>query len=432
MNRTLPSDESRRYCSRRDFLAVSTISCSGLMFSSPVELQAAQEGVVGETEHFWYRLGSADAPWIDTQRGRRAFGFRDKKMFLSEDNGRTWAHEAEFVEAENIQFSSLLGNGKVVFATARQIFIGNEDLSKVRELTVLDRRGREFHPHKLSEGEKPGWYFYSLDGIHTFEVQGREILIWGNYANVSSGPVPANIYYSADGGETIKIAYSFGRNPAFQGKEVSPENWLGDRENSVICRHIHSVSYNASENAFYACTGDIDRKLGHGLECHWLRGTWDAARDHWEWQVVVSSDANSRFKSGGINCVGGKLYWVADANGPKKPDEKYDRGIFSCDPMDIANKKKHTVVYPVEYELAAMTIHGNTIVAPKYGNADPDDCGILFSPDLGKTWGHYDLKELGDRSGVRVNPPNEEGWFRIQLMKRWVDRGEVLFLKPKA
>jgi len=86
----------------------------------------------------------------------------------------------------------------------------------------------------------------------------------------------------------------------------------------------------------------------------------------------------------------------------------------------------------VEYEMAVMTIHGSTIVAPKYGNADPDDCGFLFSPDLGETWGHYDLKELGERSGVRVNPPNGEGWWSVQLMERWTRRGEVLFLKPKA
>ncbi|MDZ4849161.1 MAG: hypothetical protein SGI77_07690 [Pirellulaceae bacterium] len=432
MNRVSPVNHSRRHHSRRKFLAVSTTTFGSLLFTAPIKLRAAQLGVVEETEHFWYRLAPADSPWIDTQRGGRAFGYRGGKIFLSEDNARTWTHTADFAEAENIQFSCLLRNGKVVFATARQIFIGSEDLSTIRELTVMDRRDKDYLPHKLSDGEKPGWYFYSLDGIHTFDVQGREILIWGNYANVSTGPVPANIYYSADGGETIKIAYAFGQNPAFQLKNATPDNWLGDRENPVVCRHIHSVSYNAQENAFYACTGDLDRKLGVGLECHWLRGTWDADRDHWAWQVIVSSDANSRFKSGGINCVGGQIYWVADANGPKSELETYDRGIFRCDPMDLANKLKHTLVYPVAFEMAAMTIHGNTIVAPKYGNADPDKCGILFSPDLGKTWGHYDLKELGDRSGVRVNPPNEEGWFRIQLMRSWVNRGEVLFLKAKG
>lgn len=55
-----------------------------------------------------------------------------------------------------------------------------------------------------------------------------------------------------------------------------------------------------------------------------------------------------------------------------------------------------------------------------------------ISPDLERTWGHYDLKELGDRSGVRVNPLNSEGWYRVALMKRWIRKGEVMLLNPKA
>ncbi|MCB1233065.1 MAG: hypothetical protein KDN19_22670 [Verrucomicrobiae bacterium] len=387
---------------------------------------------MGETDHFFYRLAPADGPWIDTQRGKRAFGYRDGKIFLSEDNGKTWKHKADFADAENILFSSLLKNGRVVFATQRRIFSANEDLTEIRELTVLDQDGGEYHPHALREGEVPGWYFYSLDGVHTFDIEGvGEMLIWGNYCNVRTGPTPPNVYYSVDGGETVKIAYAFGQNPAFQHKDADPSEWVSDPENPVVCRHIHSVSYNAGENAFYACSGDIDREIGVGKECHWLRGTYDAGADSWDWKVIVSADANSRFKSGGINCVDGKVYWVADANGPKTIRETYDRGIFRCAPEHIPNKEEHELIYPVEYEMAAMTIHGDTIVAPKYGNADPDDCGFLVSPDLGKTWGHYDLKELGDRSGVRVNAPNGEGWWRVQLMKKWVEKGEVLFLKMR-
>lgn len=412
---------------RRHFLSWTAAAAGGL-----VPLRGLAQGEVGETEHFHYRLAPADGPHIDTQRGDRAFGFRGNKVYLSADNGKTWPHEAEFAEAEHIQFSSLLANGRVVFATERRVYSAGEDLSDLREITVRDRDGSDYRPHVLREGEVPGWYFYSLDGRHTFEVEGREVLIWGNYCNVGTGPTPLNIYYSADGGASVKIAYSFGRNPAFQHKGSEPSTWVGDPENPLVCRHIHSVSYNPAENAFYACTGDIDRKIGVGLECHWLRGTYDAAADRWDWRLVVSSDANSRYKSGGINFVDGQVYWVADANGPKTLREVYDRGIFSCDPQDLADRTKHRVVFPAKFEIAAMTIHDRTIVVPRYGNADPADCGFLFSPDLGATWGDYDLKEFGDRSGVRVNPPNGEGWYRVQLMKRWVERGEVLFLKPKG
>ena len=69
------------------------------------------------------------------------------------------------------------------------------------------------------------------------------MLVWGNYCNVLGGPVPVNIYYSTDSGQTVKIAYSFGRNPHFQEKGAEPESFLGDPDNPVICRHIHAVAY---------------------------------------------------------------------------------------------------------------------------------------------------------------------------------------------
>ena len=78
-----------------------------------------------------------------------------------------------------------------------------------------------------------------------------------------------------------------------------------------------------------------------------------------------------------------------------------------------------------------MTIDGDVILAPHYGRATPSDTGFIYSPDLGKTWAEYDLKEFGERSGVRVSPRNSEGWFRIGLRQRWMDRGEVLMIKPK-
>ena len=38
--------------------------------------------------------------------------------------------------------------------------------------------------------------------------------------------------------------------------------------------------------------------------------------------------------------------------------------------------------------------------------------------------------EFGDRSGVRVNHGNSDGWFRLCLQKGWMNRAEVLFIKP--
>ena len=257
-------------------------------------------------------------------------------------------------------------------------------------------------------------------------MNGAEMLVWGNYCNVIGGPVPVNIYYSTDSGETVKLAYSFGQNPDFQQKDTT--TLLGDAKNPLICRHVHSVAFNPAENAFYACTGDLDR--GQGPECHWLRGTYDAKADAWDWKVLISVNSDSRHKSGGINFVGGKVYWASDANGPKRR-EKHDRGIFTCAPADIANPAAHTLLFNPEYESANMIIQDGIMLAAHYAPASPYVTGFIYSPDMGKTWAQYDLKEFGPRSGTRFHKKNGDGWFRVDLRKGWIDRGEVLFIKPK-
>lgn len=413
---------------RRRFLeAAAAATVGGLLI--PGISRGRADSITRETEHFWCRL-APEGPYVDSQRDNKAFGFGDGKIFLSEDNAHTWAHNAAFPEAENITFSCLLKNGNILFATREKLFLSTDNLKTHREIVVKTRDGKDYLPHKAKNPDQPGWYFHPLDGIHTWDVDGREMLVWGNYCNVLGGPVPVNIYYSTDGGETVKLAYSFGRNQHFQEKGTEPAAFLGDPDNPTICRHVHGVVFNPVERAFYACTGDVNR--GHGDECHWLRGTYDAQADRWHWKVLLSVNSNSRYKSGGINFVDGLLYWAADANGRKSPDEKYDRGIFRCAPADLADPKKHTLLFAAEFEMANMIIEDNVILAGHCAPASTYKTGIAISPDLGKTWAEYDLAELGSRSPCRFHPKNSDGWFRVDLRKGWIERGEVLFIKPKV
>lgn len=417
---------------RRRFLAAT----AGSAFLAVPRIQFAA-AMSGENEHFHFRLAPPGDPYIDSQRDHRAFGFTDDDfLHLSEDNGHHWSRRASFPNARNITFSCLLKNGNILFATRTKLYLSTDNLKSIAPVTVRDTNGEEYLPHTPKNPENPGWYFHPLDGVHTWDIGGREILVWGNYCNVRGGAVPVNIFYSTDGGETVRIAYSFGRNPHFQdngspgGGPIDGPPLLGNAANPVICRHVHCVAFHAAENAFYACTGDIDR--GHGNECHWLRGAYDPAADAWDWKVVVSANSNSRYKSGGINFAGGQIYWVADANGPKPAGEKHDRGIFRCDPADLPDTAKHTLLFNPDYESANMIIEGDTILAAHYATASPYHCGFIVSNDLGKSWAQYDLEGFGDRSGTRIQPKNAEGWFRIDLRKGWIDRGEVLFIKPKS
>jgi hypothetical protein len=414
---------------RRRFIGTATaaVTVGGSLRPSISRLRAAVD-TTRETDHFWYRL-APEGPYIDSQRDHKAFGFGDGKIFLSEDNGQTWAHSAAFPDAENVTFSCLLKNGNILFATREKLFLSTDNLKTHRQIIVKNREGGDYLSHTPQKRDQPGWYFHPLDGVHTWDIDGSEMLVWGNYCNVLGGPVPVNIYYSTDSGQTVKIAYSFGRNPHFQEKGTEPGSFLGNPSNPVIARHIHAVAYHPAERAFYACTGDIDR--GHGHECHWLRGVYDARADTWDWRVLVSVNSNSRYKSGGINFVDGQLYWAADANGPKPPDQKHDRGIFRCAPADLADPKKHTLLFNAEFEMANMIIEDGVILAGHGAPASTYATGIAISPDLGKSWAQYDLAELGRRSPVRFQPKNSDGWFRVDLRKGWIERAEVLFIKPK-
>jgi len=378
--------------------------------------------------HFWYRL-QPPGPYIDSQRGNKAFGREEKALVLSEDNGHTWPHRLAFPEAPRLSFSHILNSGNVLFAVGAKLYLSTDKLKTYKQVVIKDAKGSDYIPHTPKNPDNPGWYFHTLSGVLSWDIGGKEMLVWGNYCNVLGGATPVNIYYSTDDGQTVKIAYAFGQNPNFSD-DGSPGGGrggalLGNADNPVIARHIHCVAYNPVENAFYACTGDGDRR--EGKECHWLRGTYDAQKDQWQWKVIVTASLNTRYKCGGINFVDGKVYWISDANGPKP----YDRGIFCCDPADIPNPKKHTMLFNPHVESGNMIIQDGVILASHCAPASPMATGIIVSLDMGKTWAQYDLKEFGHRSPTRFHEKNGEGWFRMDLRSGWVQQAEVMFIKPK-
>jgi len=423
--------KSQRTINRRQFIGTATVAAGGLFFTGPYISYAGKktsDAAYPSTPHFWYRRPDSSF-YIDSQRGKKAFGFSDNTVFLSKDNSHNWYRKSGFQDGKNITFSHIFGNGNILFATKAKIFLSTDNLKSYREITVKNQDGTDYKLHTPQNPDNPGWYFHTLSGIDSWRIGGKEILVWGNYCNVIGGATPVNIYYSTDNGETIKVAYTFGQNPYFRDNGSpgggSTGTLLGDPSNPVIARHIHTVTYNPAENAFYACTGDGDRPKG--FECHWLRGTYDIVKDKWDWKVILTRNLNSRYKAGGISFVDGKAYWISDANGP----EPYDRGIFCCDPADIPYPEKHTMLFNPKYESGTMIIQDGIILATHIAVASPFTLGIIISPDMGKTWAEYDLKEFGPRSPSRIHPKNAEGWFRMDLRTGWIDRTDMLFLKPK-
>jgi len=384
--------------------------------------------MLSSTEHFWY-YQPAGGPYIDSQRNNKAFGFSDKAIFLSEDNCHTWPYSNEFPDARNITYSYILKNGNILFGAGSKLYISTDNLKTYKRVALKNTDGSDYIPHTPKNPDNPGWYFHTLSGINSWDINGVEMLVWGNYCNVLGGATPINIYYSTDNGHTVKLAYSFGQNPYFRddgspggGSTGTP---LGNPDNPVLCRHIHTVVYNPDEDAFYACTGDFDKT--NYYECHWLKGKYDFKKDEWDWKVIISKSTNTRYKSGGINFVNGELYWISDANGP----EPHDRGVFRCHPSDIGNPDAHTMLFNPGVESGSMIIQDNVILASHCAPASPLNTGFIISPDLGKTWAQYDLKEFGKRSPTRFHEKNGEGWFRVDLRSGWIGYAEMLFIKPK-
>ncbi len=383
---------------------------------------------IAETDHFWYRLGPEDV-YVESQRDNRAFGYAPGRVMLSEDNAETWPHSIEFADASKITFSTLLANGTVLWATGSKLFRSADNLKSYEEVIVKDLDGSDYLPHTPQAPERPGWYFHTLPGVTTFDANGREMLAWGNYCNVLGGASPVNIYYSADGGETVKIAYAFGQNPLMTDNGSNgggrDGTLLGNPDNPVRARHVHTVACNPAEDAYYSCTGDGDRE--GFLECHWLRGAYDWDADEWDWRVIHSDHLNSRYKAGGISFVDGMVYWISDSNGP----QPYDRGVFRCAPEDITNKERHELLFNPEVESGNMIVEDDVLLASHCAPASPLDTGIIISTDGGETWAQYDLKEFGKRSPTRLHAKNSDGWFRMDLRKGWIEHAEVLYLKPK-
>ncbi|MCC6862360.1 MAG: hypothetical protein IT158_27540 [Bryobacterales bacterium] len=200
-----------------------------------------REPRAGETEYFWYRE-QPPGKYIDSQRGDKAFAHAGGRVFLSADNGRTWPHSAPFPDASRITFSHILKNGNILFATGSKLYLSTDNLKDYREVIVKTPDGADFVPHTSRNPQLDGWYFHTLPGVVSWDVDGKEMMVWGNYCNVLGGAAPVNIYYSTDSGRTVKIAYSFGQNPFFSdtgspGEARAARSWAipTTRPSPVTC-----------------------------------------------------------------------------------------------------------------------------------------------------------------------------------------------------
>src|SRR3954447_9579937 len=150
---------SQSSLNRRRFFGTAAATALGGMLAADTSMLRAAAGATSENDHFWYCLAPA-GPYIDSQRGNKALGFGSGRVFLSDDNGKSWAHSAAFPDAENITFTCILKNGNILFASREKLFLSADNLKSHRQIMVKDREGRDYPPHAPQNPDKPGWYFH--------------------------------------------------------------------------------------------------------------------------------------------------------------------------------------------------------------------------------------------------------------------------------
>ena len=166
------------------------------------------------------------------------------------------------------------------------------------------------------------------------------MLVWGNYCNVIGGAVPGqHLLLDRPGADGQDRLFVRPEPDVPADRAPRPSGPAGRPDNPVVCRHVHSVAYNPAENAFYACTGDHDRADGpqRRHECHWLRGTYDAATAIRGIGKFSSRSIPTRATNPAASTLSmASSIGHADANG-NNGTMPHDRGIFRCDPADLAD-----------------------------------------------------------------------------------------------
>jgi len=303
----------------------------------------------------------------------------------------------------------------VLFATGAKLYLSDDNLKSCRPITVKALDGSDYLPHTPANAENPGWYFHTLPGVFRGRERRRDAGV-GELLQ-RAGRCLAGQHLLLDRPRPHRENRVRFRPESHFRTTVLPR-WHhgrapGQPREQVLCRHVHTVAYNPVENAFYACTGDLDRGSGH--ECHWLRGTYEPAKEQWRWNVLVSTDSNSRYKSGGINFVDGQLYWISDANGQIR-EVNGQPGMTAASSGAPGgprqSREAHAAVQPAG-RIRRHDHSGRCGAGLPLRPASPLATGFIVSTDMGKTWAQYDLKECGRRSppaSTRRTTRGGSGW----------------------
>lgn len=235
-----------------------------------VKAQYAPTYTTWETNAAYYKYTTMN---MGDCRGNKVLGIYNGYLWLSEDYGVTFTKKIYRPDITEIKHSYISEEGNVMICTGNRIFNSLDNFKTLQEVFVSDTNG-----NRLNLSIYPDDCFKVHLNVEPLYVNGRELVVWGNYVNFYNGlrnTTPVNVFYSDDGLRSFKIAYSFGADSAYGNISLNPSN-------PTFCRHVHTIFVNPNDNSIWIATGDFVN------ECHLIRGTFNWISRKFIWATMYT------------------------------------------------------------------------------------------------------------------------------------------------
>ena len=267
---------------------------------------------------------------------------------FSNDLGNTFTDiENTWGDVVNTHFFS---DGSVLICFPTECIVVSNDFATITPSVIYDYDGSIFVPTNRH------FYSYNYDEIHV--IDGVEVYAFGDYIVNSTA---SRIWYTIDGGHTIKCAFKFG-STQINGETIS-------------VRHVHGIYYNKYNQHWYIATGDT------ASECYIIQADYNPSTDNWTFQVLAQG---AEFKLTGWWFDELYTYFCTDYT----TDSPYytNKGILRVRTDQLSDYSKYAFVYKApqsefgEIALSKLIVdpNGHKFVLPDYkGN------GVLWYADYG-------------------------------------------------
>jgi len=343
------------------------------------------------------------------QKDEKKIAVFGDSIFMSLDNGLSYPYKIQNSDAENITFGVMYTNNAIFLASkSKNLYVSYDSLSSIIERTLKDTSGSDYVYHTPVNPTYPGEYYKIIDIQRTYIDNGLEMLFFGNYGNVQEANATL-VYYSPDTLKTIKVAYKFGIDSSYRDNGSTPSstegNYLGDTNNTRVCRHVHSTAFSGIDTSYYVGVGDSWPNTTGQYESGWLKGKYNKETDTWIWDSDFRNFGDATYwKSTGLTVIGDTMFWGSDGS----------KGIYKAKADQLIYSDSIINIYP---EITGLTISIDFSQTGEIMALISDDFKIVHSTDYGNTFNIYSFVGLVPTAHLiyktfsMLKQKDSDGWF---------------------